>query len=117
MTARERLQLAYEMAFLPRRLIGYWRVWQKDPSAATDDELKALDEAAKLHLPLPQGGYASTRAVYRLAAYQAGACDYAQRNYINSIRRRLNRPPLTETEVPPGLVRDVVLPNYRIPEI
>lgn len=116
MTARERLQLAYELAFLPRRLNGKWRVWRENPAAIPEDELKALDEAAMLHLPLPQGGYASTRAVYRLALYQAGACDYAMRTFIANVRARLNRPPIVETEVPPGMVRDVSLPQYRVPE-
>ena len=53
MTARERLQLAYEIAFLPRRLNGLWRKWVADPEHADPDELRALDEAAILHLPLP----------------------------------------------------------------
>ena len=116
MTARERLQLAYEIAFLPRRLNGLFRGWLKNPSAVPVDELKALDEAAMLHLPLPQGGYASVRAVYRLAAYQAGSCDYGMRGFIDNVRTRLNRPPLMVTEVPPGMVKDVALPKYRVPE-
>ena len=116
MTARERLQFAYELAFLPRRLNGKFRGWLKDPSAVPEDELKALDEAAMLHLPLPQGGYASVRALYRLAAYQAGACDYGMRGFIDNVRRRLNRPQLEATEVPPGMVKDVILPKYRVPE-
>lgn len=116
MTARERLQLAYEIAFLPRRLNGLFRGWLKDPASVTEDELKALDEAAMLHLPLPQGGYASVRALYRLAAYQAGSCDYGMRGFIDNVRRRLNRPALAVTEVPSGMVKDVVLPKYRVPE-
>ena len=116
MTARERLQLAYELAFLPRRLNGKCRAWLKKPEAIPADELKALDEAAMLHLPLPERGYASVRAVYRLAAYQAGACDYGMRTFIGNVRRLLRRPALTETEVPPGMVRDVTLPKYRVPE-
>ena len=116
MTARERLQLAYEIAFLPRRLNGKWSVWRDNPAAIPDDELTALDEAAMLHLPLPQGGYASVRALYRLAAYQAGSCDYGMRGFIDNVRRRLNRPALAMTEVPSGMVKDVVLPKYRVPE-
>ncbi len=117
MTARERLQFAYELAFLPRRLNGCCRRWLKDPSSISADELRALDEAAMLHLPLPQGGYASIRPLFRLAIYQAASCDYAMRRFIGNVRRRLGRPPLTETEVPPGMVKDVVLPNYHFPEI
>ena len=61
MIARERLQFAYELAFLLRRLNGKFRGWLKDPSAVPEDELKA-------------------------------------------------------TEVPPGMVKDVILPKYRVPE-
>ena len=89
---------------------------QDNPAAIPDDELTALDEAAMLHLPLPQGGYASVRALYRLAAYQAGSCDYGMRGFIDNVRRRLNRPALAVTEVPSGMVKDVVLPKYRVPE-
>ena len=89
---------------------------KSEESAIPDDELTALDEAAMLHLPLPQGGYASVRALYRLAAYQAGSCDYGMRGFIDNVRRRLNRPALAVTEVPSGMVKDVVLPKYRVPE-
>lgn len=115
MTARERLQLAYEFAFLPRRLNGRLRAWLKDPVGISEDELRALDDAARLHLPLPERGYASVRALYRLAAYQAGACDYGMRTFIRNVRRTLGRPAITEAEVPPGMVRDVILPRYFAP--
>ena len=48
--------------------------------------------------------------------YQAGSCDYGMRGFIDNVRRRLNRPQLAATEVPPGMVKDVVLPKYRVPE-
>ena len=116
MTARERLQLAYELAFNPKVLLGRWRRWLADPATADPDELKALDEAAMLHLPLPERVGAAARARYRLAIYQAAACDYGLRTFIGNLRTRLNRPPLTEKEVPVGMVRDVVLTHYRVPE-
>lgn len=115
MTARERLQLAYEFAFNPKMLHAKWRGWLKDPDKADPDELKALDEAALLHLPLPEGGGAPARALYRLALYQAGACAYRMRTFIGGLRTRLRRPPLTATEVPAGMVRDVTLTRYRVP--
>ena len=115
MTARERLQLAYEIAFLPRRLNGLWRVWKTCPSAIPEDQLKALDEAAMLHLQLPEGNGAPIGARYRLALYQAGASDYHMRTFIANVRRRLHRPELTMTSVPPGMVRDVILPKYNMP--
>ena len=42
MTARERLQLAYEFAFNPKMLHAKWRGWLRDPAKADPDELKAL---------------------------------------------------------------------------
>ena len=114
MTARERLQLAYEIAFLPRRLNGLWRQWVANPAAADPDELKALDEAAMLHLPLPEGGSSPIGARCRLALYQAGASDYNMRSFIANVRKRLNRAPIVATSVPPPMVRDVALPKYAI---
>ena len=38
------------------------------------------------------------------------------RGFIDNVRRRLNRPALAVTEVPSGMVKDVVLPKYRVPE-
>ena len=85
MTPRERLQMAYEFAFNPKMLHAKWHGWLKNPSAC---------------------------ALYRLAFYQAAACDYGMRTFIASLRRRLNRPPITETEASFGMVRDVVLSRY-----
>lgn len=47
MTARDRLQLAYELAFLPARLNGMWRKWDENPDAADADEMTALEDAAR----------------------------------------------------------------------
>ena len=113
MTPRERLQLAYELAFCPWRLNGKWRGWVADPASADPDELRALDDAARLHLPLPQRPVSSTRALYRLARFQAESCEYRMRTFIGNVRRALNRVELSETEVPVGMVRDVALPQFQ----
>lgn len=115
MTARERQQLAYEIAFTPFRLDELWRSWKVNPSPVDSDEMRALDEAAMLHLPLPEGAGALSGAVYRLALYQAGAAPYAMRRYISNVRRYFKRPPIKETEVPVQLIADVALPNYHMP--
>ena len=112
MTPRERLQLAYELAFCPWRLNGKWRAWVADPASADPAELKALDDAARLHLQLPQQPVSSRRALYRLARFQAESCAYRMRSFIGNVRRVLNRPELTESEVPLGLVREVALPRF-----
>ena len=113
MTPRERLQLAYELAFCPWRLNGKWRGWVADPASADPDELRALDDAARLHLPLPQRPVSSTRALYRLARFQAESCAYRMRTFIGNVRRALNRAEISETEVPVGMVRDVALPLFQ----
>jgi hypothetical protein len=115
MTPRERQQLAYEIAFTPFRLDGLWRSWRADPCVSDPDELRALDEAAMLHLPLPEGSAAVSSAVCRLALYQAGAAPYAMRTYITNVRRHLGRPPIKEKEVPLQLIADVALPDYHLP--
>jgi len=113
MTARERLQLAYEFAFCPWRLNQRWREWLAAPASADTDELRSLDDAARLYLPLPQRPVSSKNALYRLAAYQAGGCEHRMRIFIGNVRKALGRPDLVETEVPVGLVRDVALPEFR----
>ena len=113
MTPRERLQLAYELAFCPWRLNGKWRAWVADPASADPDELRALDDAARLHLQLPQRPVPSMRALYRLARFQAESCECRMRTFIGNVRRALKRPELSETEVPVGMVRDVALPVFR----
>jgi len=112
MTPRERLQLAYEYAFCPWRLNQRWRQWLANPTAADADELRSLDDAARLYLPLPQRPVSSKHALYRLAVYQAGGCEHRMRLFIGNVRRALGRPPITETEIPVGLVRDVALPRF-----
>ena len=113
MTPRERLQLAYEFAFCPWRLNGKWRGWLAAPAAADEDELLALDDAARLHLPLPEARVSSPRALLRLARFQAESCETNMRTFVRNVRAALKRPALVEAEVPAGLVRDVALPRFK----
>ena len=113
LTPRERLQLAYEFAFCPWRLNGKWRGWLAAPATADADELLALDDAARLHLPLPEARVSSPRALLRLARFQAEGCETNMRTFITNVRTALGRPALAETEVPAGMVRDVALPRFK----
>ena len=110
MTPRERLQFSYELAFFPPRLN---RVWQesRDGADIPPEIAEALDDAARLHLALPAKGYASQRALERLALYQARSRAYGMPLFIRSIRSQWCRPPLTDTEVPAHMVRDIALPE------
>lgn len=113
MTPRERLQLAYEFAFCPWRLNGRWREWLAAPGQADADELRALDDAARLHLPLPEARVSSPRALLRLARFQAESCETNMRTFVRNVRMALKRPEIVEAEVPVSLVRDVALPRFR----
>ena len=110
MTSRERLQYAYELAFYPPRLNEVWHRLSKQPGEA-DAELGALlDQAWLLHQALPERGYASQRALNRLALYQAKARAFGMVTFLGNIRRYLGRPPLDAHVVPAGMVRDIGLP-------
>jgi len=108
MTPRERIQLAYELAFFPPRLNNFWnRV--RDGVTVSEDEIKSLDDAALLHLSLPEN-YASQRALERLALFQAKSRAYGMPAFIRGVRGRLGRPASAKSAVPARLVRDIALP-------
>lgn len=111
MTGREKLQYSYELAFYPPRLNEVWRR-TKSGSVTNGDELgELLDTALLLHQALPSEGYASQRALNRLALYQAKARAFGTVRFLHNIRRHLGRPPFTRTEVPGHMVRDIGLPK------
>jgi hypothetical protein len=109
MTDREELQYCYELAFYPPRLNQVWqRIKRKEESV---DELgPLLDKALMLHLALPEEGYASQRALQRLAIYQAKARAFGMVTFIRNIRAKLGCGELQVTTVPGELVRDIGLP-------
>lgn len=114
MTGRERLQYCYELAFFPPRLNEVWRNLQRG-MAAYEDIGEMLDTALLLHRALPEDGYASQRALARLASYQAQARAFGTVRFLENIRRHLGRGPLTEMSVPGRLVRDIGLPEFSRP--
>lgn len=114
MTPRERLQLSYELALFPPRLNAFWHsIRDGNTDDVSDDFLEALDDAARLHLALPEKGYASLRALERLALYQARSRAYCMPSFIRAVRAHLGRQAIAETIVPGHLVRDIALPPFR----
>ena len=113
MTARDRIQLAYEFAFFPPRLCAFWSRFRNGGTPA-DDEVRALDDAALLHLALPEN-YNSQRALERLALFQAKSRAYGMPAFIRNLRRHFGRPAQPETTVPARLVRDIALPPFERP--
>ena len=69
MTASERLQYAYELAFYPPRLNEVWHRIAKQPEQVGSELGELLDQAWLLHQGLPERGYASQRALNRCAPY------------------------------------------------
>lgn len=112
MTARERMQLSYELAFFPPRLNQFCGEMRSGFEKASETVLEALDDALLLHQALPSRGYGSQRALERLAMYQAKSRAYAMPVFIEAVRQKAGRPPLTATEVPGRLVRDIALPVF-----
>ena len=110
MTERERLQLAYELAFYPPRLNEFWGRLRRGAVADLEEAGALLDQARLLHQALPESGYSSQRALNRLALYQAKARAFGMVAFLDNLRRYLKRPPMSPGTVPPHLVRDIGLP-------
>ena len=104
---RERLQSCYELAFYPPRLDETWQRIKHGSSGNIAELGDLLDTALLLHQALPESGFASQRALNRLALYQAKARAFGTVRFLKNIRQRLGRSPLTQTEVPGNLVRDL----------
>lgn len=71
-----------------------------------------IDTALLLHQALPESGYASQRALRRLAKYQADARAFGLPLFLRNIRRHLAGREFEPIPMPPGLVRDIGLPPF-----
>ena len=110
--SREDLQSLYELAFFPPRLSEFWtRI--KRGEIDRDAAAEAIRGALLLHLALPESGYASVRALKRLAHYQAGSKAFGPVAFLTNIAKTLDLDVApTVAHVPPGMVRDVGLPPF-----
>ncbi len=111
MMSREKMQMCYELAFFPPRLNEVWQSLKRGESTHGDLG-EMLDFALLLHRALPNEGYASQRALDRLALYQARARAFGTVRFLENIRRHLGRAALTEMTVPGWMVRDIGLPEF-----
>ena len=111
MTARQELECCYAYAFHPPSLN---RLWQqiKRQEICEDEARKLLDKALKLHMALPESGFASQRALQRLALYQAKSRAFGMPAFIRNIRKALGCQPLDTGMVPAAWVRDIGLPSF-----
>ncbi len=111
MTAREELQYCYELAFYPPRLNQVWQEIKKKKKCKK--ELKPLlDKALILHQVLPESGFASQRALQRLALYQAKSRAFGMVTFLQNIRIALGCGAIETRIVPGNLVRDIGLPEF-----
>ncbi len=110
MTARETLQYCYELAFFPPRLNQLWQAIKRR-EVCKDSLRPLLDKAFLLHQALPENGYASQRALQRLALYQAKARAFGMVTFLRNIRASLGCEELVARTVPGNMVRDIGLPE------
>ena len=110
MTARERLQRAYELAFHPALLNAAWNDWERGACPDVQSLRQTVDWAVTLHQPLPEAPAVSARALRRVARYQATARVYRLPTMLRRFRARMGAMGEIPSEVPAWMVRDIGLP-------
>ena len=111
LTARQELECCYAYAFHPPSLNQLWQQIKRQ-EICEDEARKLLDKALRLHMALPESGFASQRALQRLALYQAKSRAFGMPAFIRNIRKVLGCEPLDAGTVPAGWVRDIGLPPF-----
>ena len=112
MNPREKLQLAYELAFHPVRLNEVWNRVERDTQPQPEALREAADWAAALHQRLPEAPDVSARALKRLASYQACSRLFRMPTAVNRFREALGNRTAVPAEVPAWMVRDIALPSF-----
>lgn len=112
MNTREKLQLAYELAFHPARLNELWNRVEKGTEPDPDSLREVADWAAALHQRLPEAPDVSARALKRLAAYQATSRLFRMATAVSRFREVLGNRSEVPAEVPAWMVRDIALPPF-----
>jgi len=111
-TPRQKLQMAYELAFHPARLNAAWNEWEKGTAADVAGLRLVLDWALTLHQRLPESPGATGRALRRLARYQATARLYRLPSMLRRFREHVGAAGPIPEEVPAWMVRDIGLPVF-----
>ena len=111
-TPRQKLQMAYELAFHPARLNAAWNEWEKGTAADVAGLRLVLDWALTLHQRLPEAPAVTGRALRRVARYQATARLYRLPSMLRRFRERLGAAGPIPEEVPAWMVRDIGLPIF-----
>jgi len=112
MSPREKLQMAYELAFHPALLNAAWNEWEKGEGTDVDTQRSLLNWALTLHQRLPEAPAVSGRALRRLARYQATARLYRLPSMLRRFCDRLGESGEIPDEVPAWMVRDIGVPPF-----
>ena len=112
MNPRDKMQIAYELAFFPPRLHKTWTAIRRNEIEDIEELKKMLRMALTLHQALPEDGYASHRALKRLALYQVAARQYGTVTFLKNILSFVGEDFTPPEVVPSEWVRDIGLPEY-----
>jgi len=112
MNCREKLQLAYQLAFHPPRLNEIWNRVENGTQSDIASLRDAADWAAALHQRLPEAPDVSARALKRLAGYQAASRLFRMATAVSRFRAVLGNRSEVPAEVPAWMVRDIALPPF-----
>ncbi len=105
--------MAYELAFFPPCAHRLWNTIKKDPSINKQELIDLVDMALMLHQALPESGYASLRALKRLAFYQASSRPFHMVTFLKNIRKKLaGQDSVMSYTLPGKMVRDIGLPTF-----
>src|ERR1051325_9133792 len=100
MNAREKLQLAYALAFQPACLNETWNRLDRGVETNLDILREVADWAATLHQRLPEAPAVSARALKRLAAYQAASRLFRMATAVSRFRAALGNRSEVPAEIP-----------------
>ena len=112
MTARETLQLAYELAFHPARLNAVWNESERGQINDVPRLRQVLNWALTLHQRLPEAPAVSGRALRRVALYQATARLHRLPTLLRRFAERLGGAGDIPEEIPAWMVRDIGFPVF-----
>lgn len=85
---------------------------QKRDEGCHEEVKPLLDKALMLHLALPEKGYASQRALQRIALYQAKSRAFGMVTFLENIRAVVGCGAIGTNTVPGSYVRDIGLPVF-----
>jgi len=114
MTTRNKLQIAYELAFYPPRLDQVWQKIKNEDVEDVDEIIELLEMAMTMHRVLPQKGYSSMRALKRVAYYQACSRAFGTVRFLHNVYTHITGgvEPNLPDEIPGAWIRDFALPDF-----